>query len=81
MLTPTRLTDVLSGDDVTVNTVEEDAIILVADTAPVMVRLLAHSWADIQYQYESLTPDERLCVTKAEFAQIVGLIDAMELRK
>lgn len=39
-----------------------------------MLRLLAHSWEDIGFEYDGLTPDERLQLTREEFDSIVRLM-------
>lgn len=40
-------------------------------TSPAVLRLLAHSWADINYNYTDLADGERACITASEFYSLV----------
>lgn len=44
-----------------------------------MLRLLAHSWEDIGYEYDGLTSAERSCITREEFDTLVRLMVGQEI--
>lgn len=46
-----------------------------------MLRLLAYSWADAEFEYEGLTDAERLCISKDEFEDTVRLMVAHDVIK
>ncbi len=43
----------------------------------VVLRLLEHSWKDINYDYAFLTDSERKLVTKDQFSRLVVMIEAL----
>ena len=45
------------------------------NTLPIsVINLLRHSWRDIDYTYNLLTPAERECISEGEFSRIVERI-------
>lgn len=41
-----------------------------------ILRLLHHSWKDIGFKYDGLTPAERLCISREEHAVMIDLMRA-----
>lgn len=41
-----------------------------------LLRLLAHSWTDIGFEYSGLTEDERALITEEEFSSTLRLMNS-----